>query len=188
MKTIKNVQLITWMLVALHVSGFNMNPNPNTLSQDHEAVRSNSPIEVLVKNSKGKIFYQGEIDEKDDLSGHFDITKLPAGDYVIERIYDLEIEVMPFKINEEESQVKFGITRSIYKPVIMSRGDLVYVSKPILNDNNLQIKIYNENNELIYSENIIKKGQIYDLSQVFNEDMKFVVYTDGRKYSETFKF
>ena len=189
MKTIKNVQLITWMLVALHVSGFNMNPNRAELSQATEAVSPNDPIEVLVKNSKGKIFYKGEIDQSDEISDHFDIAKLPEGDYSIERIYDLQIEVTPFKVTKKTAgEVELGKAYRIFKPVIMSRGDLVYVSKPILNDTDLQIKIYNQYNELIYSENIRKRGQIYDLSEVYNEDMRFVVVTNGRKYSETFKF
>lgn len=202
MKTIKNVQLITWMLVALHVSGFNMNPNRVELSHELEAVRTNEMVEILVRNSKGKIVYRTEIEDGQDISDYFDITHLPEGDYLMEKVYDLEIEVIPFSVTQPEFNLKvdvpasmvttgtveFGDSYRIFKPVIMSRGDLVYISKPVLTEQNLQIRIYNKFNELIYSEKIKKNGQIYDLSQVIDEDMRFDVWANGRKYSETFKF
>lgn len=189
---------MTWMLVALHVSGFNMIPNRAELSQEIEAVRTNERIEVLVKNSKGKVIYRAELADNESISDHFDIENLPAGDYTLEKNYDLEIEVSPFSVTRSEvgteasnvaaGKVEFGDAYRIYKPVIMSRGDLVYVSKPVLNDEDIRIRIYNKFNELIYSENIKKSGQIYDLSEVIDEDMRFDVWVDGRKYSETFKY
>ncbi|MBT8272151.1 MAG: hypothetical protein HKO90_10590 [Flavobacteriaceae bacterium] len=202
MKTIKNVQLITWMLVTLHLSGFNTIPDRAALSQEVETARTGKKVEVLVKNSKGKVIYRGDFEDTASITNHFDIANLPVGDYTIEKVYDFEIEVSPFKVTQPEhhldkgaktssvatGQIEFGETYRLYKPVIMSRGDRVYISKPFLDAQDVQISIYNKYNELIYSENIRKKGQIYDLSQVINEDMKFVVWANGRKYSETFKF
>ncbi|MBT8254310.1 MAG: hypothetical protein HKN00_07930 [Flavobacteriaceae bacterium] len=201
MKTIKNVQLITWMLVALHVSGFNMNPNQIESFSNQEMIQAHEKVQMQIKNSKGKVIFKGEFNRSENISDHIDLSRLPKGDYLIEKIYDLEIECQPFTVQSNfdlkieidasrvtPSSVEFGKSYRIFKPVIMSRGEFIYVSKLAFEEQDLQIKIYNKYNELIYSENVHENGKIFDFSKVHDDEMRVVVRADGRKYSEKFKF
>ena len=200
MKTIKNVQLIACMLVALYASGFNTIPNRFS-SSSVEEVYSTKKIKVVIKNAKGKVVKRGKMEATQTVQDLFELELLPMGDYIIEMIYDQKIEFLTFSVKasvehkgscdasqHSTTEVVFGDSYEIFKPVMMNRGNLIYVSKMAFEEEELEIKIYNEYNELIFTETFNNSGRVYDFSKIKNDKLKFVVMADGRKYVETFKF
>ncbi len=200
MKTIKNVQLMVLMLGALYTSGFNTIPNQTTLLST-EVVEVSKKVRVLIKNSRGKVVLRGKMKANQPLSDLFQLDHLPSGDYIIEKIYEHKIEYQIFKVEmlsdftknldadaNQPVRVVFGKTYETFKPVMMNRGNLIYVSKMAFKEEELMIKVYNERNELIFTETFKNTGRIYDFSQAKDDVLRFVVTDGHNKYTESFKF
>ena len=189
MKTIKNVQLIALVLVALNASGINMIPNPEAPMTRLEKTTNDRSITMVIKNSKGKIIYEGVSAHIGELPQDFDLTSLPNGQYSIEHENGVEINVCPFRVSAK--QVSFDKSYRIYKPVILIRDNRVYVTKMSFDKQNLELMVYNNYNELVYAEKLKNSddmGRILDFSGINNSKMEIVVKSDGRSYSKSLKF
>ncbi|NNL79391.1 MAG: hypothetical protein HKO67_02775 [Flavobacteriaceae bacterium] len=201
MKTIKKAQLIACLLGAMYASGFNMIPNQNSSLSIDVVDDASRKVKVLIKNDQGKVVMRGRIEADQSVADLFRLGNLPTGDYIIEKIYKHKIEFQTFKVEKYfdlkvdcdaaklgSSKVVFGESYETFKPVIVNRGSLVYVSKMAFEDEELEIKVYSENNTLIYTETFKNTGRIFDFSKIEDDKLKFVVLSNGNKFVETVKF
>ena len=201
MKTIKNVKLMVFLLGAMYASGFNSIPNRNSSFSIDIVDDASRKVKVLIKNAKGKVVIRGRMEADQTVSDLFRLGNLPEGDYIIEKIYKHKIEFQTFKVEKHfdikvdcdaaklgSSEVVFGESYETFKPVIINRGNLIYVSKMAFEDEELVIKVYSENNELIFTETFKNTGRIFDFSKIRDNKLKLVVTSEGQKFVETIKF
>ncbi len=188
MKTIKNLQLVTWMLIALHVSGFNVIQNEFDSHESKIELGNNDPM-LVIKNDRGEIIYRAPAAAGLEEPSDFDLRTLPDGKYVMELESNVEIKVRPFQV--QTGYVSFEKASKIFKPVVNSRDQLVYVSKLAFDNSRLKVEIYDKYHDLVFSEILKNKemnGRIYDFSGLRGDHFEVVVRTDGRVYNQILEF
>lgn len=152
-------------------------------------VKQGSVLSIIDRN--GLVLYNEAIKKSGDYSKGFDLTTLPDGDYFFELDSDLKIVVIPFKVKSEEVIFDKDAEKSIYKPVVRTKGEMVFVSKTAMAESPLSYKIYfAENRDLVHTEKIeasddIKK--VYDFSASQKGNYLFVFELNGRTYTKTVK-
>jgi hypothetical protein len=140
---------------------------------------------LSIKDHYGLILFKELIKNSGEYSKGFDLTALPDGNYYFELDKEVEIKIVPFEVLS--NMVVFDKTKesTINKPFVTFKEGRLLVSKLALENQPLEIKIYDENNYLIYSEKL-KEGQIleriYDVSKVAKGNYKIVMQSDGREF------
>ena len=143
---------------------------------------------LTIKDMHGLVLYKEAIKKDGKYTKGFDLTSLPDGKYYFELNKDVEIEVVPFKVAASIVTFDKMAETIIFKPVVYLRDDKVYVSKMSLNDEILSISILSENNEVIFTDTIVKEGtilgKIYDFSKSQKGRYTIVMKTKERRFVE----
>jgi len=193
--SIKNKLVLVAMLGTI-TSYANLMPTPSlnedikpiTLSLDN--VREGQRL--IIKSDNGTILYRESISKTGSYEKEFDLTSLPNGNYFFEVDKDYEIKVIPFSV--KESQVSFNkeMSRSIFKPVVITKDNIVTIGKLALNNETLEIELFYDSGayELIHSEEVsgIQNIQkVYKLLENVTGNYKIVCKTQGRVFVTYFK-
>lgn len=144
--------------------------------------------QLLIKDNHGIVIYKEKIKTAGTYSKGFDLTALPDGHYFFELEKDIEIKFIPFKVDSKKVILNNEET-TVYKPFITCKNNYIYLTQLALNNDALDVKIYNGNEELLYSEQIKNTKTIekaYKLSKKGN--YKMVLTSNGRTYYEYIKF
>ena len=148
---------------------------------------------LIIKSEEGTIVYKELLDKSGTYRKEFDLTSLPNGRYYSELDKDLEIQIIPFIVQNTKVNFKKENTRSIYKPIVTTKENVVSINKLALNLEPLEINIYYDsgNHELIHTEKIKDKNNIqrvYRLLKSVNGKYKVVCTTQGRTFTTFFEF
>ncbi|MDA7558943.1 hypothetical protein N8768_07260 [Flavobacteriaceae bacterium] len=148
---------------------------------------------LIIKSKEGTIIYKELLDKSGTYRKEFDLTSLPNGHYYFELDKDLEIQIIPFNVQNTKVNFKKENAQSIFKPIVTTRENVVSINKLSLNLEPLEINIYynSGNNELIHTEKIKDKNNIqrvYRLLKSENGKYKIVCTTQGRTFTTFFEF
>ncbi len=147
---------------------------------------------LTIKDTNGLILYKEAIQLNGTYTKGFDLTSLPDGNYYFEMDKDVEVKIIPFKVASSVVTFDKDSEASIFKPVVfVSNKKYVHVSKTAVNSGDLNIEIFAENGDSVYSEKIQKEGdilgKIYDFSTSEKGIYTFVMKTDGRRFVQNLK-
>jgi len=152
-------------------------------------VKQGSVLTIIDGN--GLVLYNEAIKKTGDYSKGFDLTTLPDGEYFFELDADLKIIVIPFNVKANEVIFDKEAEKSIYKPVVRAKDQMVYVSKAAMDESPLSYKIYfADNHDLVYSEKFEADDEIkkaYDFSASKKGSYLFVFESNGRRYTKAVK-
>ena len=146
---------------------------------------------LSIKDMNGLVLYRETIEENGKYAKGFDLTSLPDGDYYFEMNKDVEISIIPFKV--DSSVVTFDKTAEtkIFKPVVFVNKKKVHISKISLESEVLRVKIFSENSKLVYSGSIKVKGDVFGKTYDFSTSLKgrytIVITSKGRTFVEKIK-
>ena len=145
---------------------------------------------LLIKDHYGMVLFKELIENSGEYSKGFDLTALPNGNYYFELDKEVEIKIIPFVVLSNVVTFEKAKETTINKPFVSFKGGRLLVSKLALENQPLDIKIYNKDSYLIYSEKLMDGKileRIYDVSKVEKGHYKIVMTSDGRKFVEKFE-
>lgn len=144
--------------------------------------------QVVIKDLSGIILYKEEIKNAGTYSKGFDLSSLPTGYYVFEYEKDFEIKLYPFKVNMTGVVFDKNNETVFHKPYVTSKDNYIYLNKLSLNDEPLNVKIYDiDGEQLIFSEKVENTKAIqkaYKLEGKTNGEYRIVLTSNGREYNE----
>ena len=143
---------------------------------------------LTIKNANGLTVYNTEIQTSGDYSKNFDLSALDNGFYRAELNKDFEILVRNFKVENGLVTYFNKDSETVFKPVVRTEGDLLYISKIAFNHKPLNVVIYYKNeiilSETLKGEDILKR--VYKLSENQMGDYTIVINSDERMYVKNF--
>tara|TARA_R110001583_G_scaffold8413_6_gene40206 strand:+ start:2314 stop:2904 length:591 start_codon:yes stop_codon:yes gene_type:complete len=146
-------------------------------------------VEVSVKDSNGEIIYS-EKSENFDISKKYDLKLLPKGSYFMEIESPTKIKVIPFKVLFKTIDLKEEDEVTYYKPTVRKEGTDVFISKLALNNENLEIFLYDVDSNILFTEklegNAILKRKL-NLMNLNSGDYNLVLRSNGKIFYETIK-
>ena len=144
---------------------------------------------LLIKDKNSLVLYKELIERSGKYTRGFDLTALPDGSYYFELDKEVEINITPFVVKSNVVTFNKSEQHTINKPFVTIKKGRIMVSKLALENQPLEIKIYDENSYLIYSDKL-ENGQIleriYDVSKVTKGNYKIIMKSDGREFVKHF--
>lgn len=149
----------------------------------------NKGSHISVSDSSGEVIYRGLVKYNGNLTTLFDFTNLKNGKYKVEITRDYEIEINTIEVKNSEVKFLSDLQRTIHKPVFRSQDAKLLISKLALNDSEMNIELYFED-DLIHTETV--KGdkilnRVYKLDQTLKGNYTAIIRSDGRVFVEDFR-
>ena len=144
--------------------------------------------DLTIKNEKGETVYSKEIKVSGNYSQLFNFSSLENGLYTAELHKDFEININRFIMkNGLVSYFEKNIEK-IFKPMIRTEKNLLYISKLTFNKESLDILIYYKD-EVVMNETIKGDGmlnRIYKLSESRKGNYKIIINSENRIFKKEF--
>lgn len=146
-------------------------------------------VEVTVKSSNGEIIYS-EKSENLNLSKKYDLKNLPIGSYVMEIESQTKVKLIPFNVLTKSIELNEKKENVYYKPIVRKEGSSVFISKLALNNEALEILLYDLNSNKLFSErlegNAILERKL-NLLNLESGDYSLILRSGGKTFYETIK-
>lgn len=146
---------------------------------------------LTIKDENGLVLYNESIEQSGDYSKGFDLSSLPNGDYFFELNSELKLVVIPFNVDASEVVLDKGSEESIYKPAVVTKENMVYVSRTAIDESPLSCKIYYADNyDLVHRAKFEEMEEVktaYDFSTAKKGNYVFVFESKGRKFTKNVK-
>lgn len=146
-------------------------------------------VEVTVKSSNGEIIYS-EKSENLNLSKKYDLKNLPIGSYVMEIESQTKVKLIPFNVLTKSIELNEKKENVYYKPIVRKEGSAVFISKLALNNEALEILLYDLNSNKLFSErlegNAILERKL-NLLNLESGDYSLILRSGGKTFYETIK-
>lgn len=194
-KTIKNFAVVALMFGTLVSYANNKtNTTETTVGKNIVKVEFKNVKEghiLNIKNDNGEVVYKKEVEKSGTFSKIFNLSALENGNYSAELVKDFEIEIKNFEVKNGLVTFFDSNSEKIFKPVIRSEGNLIYVSKIEFNNKPLEVDIY-YNDEIVLSETLKGNGneilkRAYKLSDSKSGDYTIVINSNNRYYTKRFR-
>lgn len=154
-----------------------------TLSGDSDV------FEISVRDNYGVLLHKENL-QSDNNSKKYDLANLPNGNYFMEIESSTKIKVIPFKVSAKSVVLKNDDEIIHFKPTIRKTEDIVYVSMLALNNEKLEVLLYDMNNNLLYSETLQDKEIIerkLNLMNLKSGSYSMILRSNGKAFYETIK-
>ena len=143
------------------------------------SIFSKDGVEVFAENIKSK---DGKI------SRSYDLNALPNGTYYLETETKTKVDRREITLFGTTATVSEKILTETYKPVMFSKDGLVTIS--ILNSDKtpVEIKMFDENNNELYSETVTGEQSLakrFDINKTTAKKITFVMSYNNKTFVET---
>ena len=191
MKTLKKITLVALMLGTL-IGYANEDKNTadnkakRTVKVEFKNVKKGQTL--TIKDNQGTAFYNSEIKNAGNYSRTFDFSALEDGIYSAELNKDFEIHIKEFYVKNGLVTFLNNNNEKVFKPVIRTKDNLLYISKLDFNQEPLKVTIY-YNDNVILSETVEGKEhlkRVYKLSENEVGNYKVIINTEDRSFVKDF--
>jgi hypothetical protein len=183
----KNLILVTAFILAsflqMIASDAPKSATLDVVSNEKSIVLNSSTVSEETKtftitDQSGAILFT-DIIEKNKKRVKYDLKRLPNGDYSIKIAGNNSIEFYQATISDND--VSLTNAKTYFRPAIQQSENNIVVSSINLNDEDLQVSIYDSSHELIYKSNEQRTGNFqktYNLKQLAEGEYNVIVSTD----------
>jgi len=143
-------------------------------------------LKINIKDSFGFVLYNDTYTGV-EFTRKFDLTSLPNGNYYFEIEGQTKIKVIPFAVILNNVDFQKEEETIFFKPIVRFKDNVVYISKLALKNEKMIIKIYDDNSNLIYTEDLM--GKLYldrklNLSMLESGSYNLVLKSEGKIFKE----
>ena len=144
---------------------------------------------ITLKNNNGNTIYNQEILNAGKYSRIFNLAALENGTYTAELNKNYEVIVKPFTVKEGTISFKTTEEYTIFKPVIRTENNLLYITKINLNEEPVKVSLYYEN-EVIYTNTFTETpvvNKVFRFLENESGNYRVVINGDNKSFVEEFK-
>lgn len=147
---------------------------------------SDGDLQISIIDTYGEVLHFEKF-EGSYFSQKYDFNTLPIGDYYFEIEGQTKISLMPFNVTSKGVEFKNEVKETYYKPVVRQEGDLVFITKVVLNDENLTIVLYDQDSNALYKEELIgdvNLGKTLNVEKLKTGFYKLLLKSDGKVFEQ----
>ena len=147
---------------------------------------SDGDLQISIKDTYGEVLHIEEF-EGSSFYQKYDLNTLPVGDYYFEIEGQTKINKMPFKVTSKGIEFQNEINSTYYKPTIRQEGDLVFITKVALTDENLTIVLYDHDSNTLYKEelnNNVELGKTLNLVKLKAGSYNLLLKSGGKVFEQ----
>lgn len=146
--------------------------------------------QILIRDIQNYLLYTFNVEQTGQFHKMFDFTSLPDGEYFFELNENQVIQIKPFSIINGKVTFNNDKNHTIFKPVIAPKESKVILSWLSLKNEPFEVKIYDNENLLLYTENIAKERDIkrvFDMSQINQKNFWFTIKAGDKVFTKQIK-
>lgn len=153
------------------------------------ALNESNKVMLSIYNLDNELIHQEKVNSKGSINRTYDLNALPQGIYFLVAESDAKIAKYKISVIGETAVLGTKAVSEVYKPVLINNAGLVTVSFNNTYMSPVSIKIFNESEELVYSESLLDQKNIemiFDIKKLPFETYSFIVsYDDDRLFEKT---
>jgi hypothetical protein len=202
MKKLIKILTVVFAIFIANTNGFSTDPFP-TVRVTSMGIRNfaiyidnfnSKRIKLSLRDTRGFVLYNKNIKSEGTYAKKYDLNNLPKGRYKLDLEDGINSRSYTIVLSDSELTVLDNYNlivstqdnKTSFKPFMSQRGDILdlMVFSPELAKH--EIRIYNQQNEIIFSEVEDKKLNIerqYDFSLLESGLYNFVVLSQGHRYN-----
>lgn len=151
----------------------------------------NDNTQLVMKNKNGQVLYEETIANKESYYKAFNAELLTEGNYYVS--VEDAVSVKTVLIALENGKLEFDPTKIVdrFKPMIMTKGSILYVNYFSPDKSPLAVSIYDKNGQLVYEEELTGKttmGKGFDFSKSPKGEYTIALESNGKYYSHQVSF
>lgn len=172
----------------VYANGNNNSPSVNPAKNMQVSFDNvNADSKLYIKDSEGHILYSENILSEGKYNRGFDVSAFPSSDYYFEVDKEAFISIYPFTVVDDFVEFHEERVSSIVKPVLILENSRVKLMRNLDEDQSINVEIYYEGRNLVYSETIKNDGMIgkvFDFSGSASGEYLFSINYENRNHSE----
>jgi len=140
---------------------------------------------LKIKDETGVILHKERINNSENSSKTFDLSKLPDATYYFELDNADEIRIIPVVVENQTIKRLKSEETTIAKPNVKTNGEMVQISQNSDKAQDLNITIYYEGREVAFEEslkNVKNLKRNYDFSSSLEGDYTIIVDSKGKSF------
>ncbi len=143
-----------------------------------------SAIMITIEDNNGNVMYSEKI-EKPHANRQYNLSKMNDGEYTISIENKQKVAVQKVKIKRDEILVEATIEET-FKPIFITNGN-VWAIQALSLAKNAVVKIYDEDNNIVFSEKIEKPTveRKYNVTKLSTGNYEIVYSISGHTYSQS---
>lgn len=152
-------------------------------------ISETNKLDLSIYDAEGKMIYSENVDSQTVINRTYDLKALPEGIYFL--VAESEYKISKYKISIVGATAKL-LETSIsdeLKPVFTEQGGLLKLSFLNLDKSPTRIKIYDQEDTLVYDSGKLMDqnvAKVFDVYNFQNEDYTFVVTNNNSTFTKRF--
>ncbi|WP_299523350.1 DUF3244 domain-containing protein [uncultured Lutibacter sp.] len=146
-------------------------------------------LKININDSFGYVLYN-DIYKGASFTRKFDLTSLPNGSYYFEIEGQTRISRIPFNVNSTNVDFLKDEESVFFKPIVRMQDNTILISKITLNNEKLNLELYDEDLNLLYTEELVGDIQLQrglNISKLMVGEYKLVMNSEKRKFEQKVK-
>ena len=142
---------------------------------------------LTIQDTNGVTLYKELIEIEGTYKKGFDLTSLPNGDYFFELQKALEVQTIPFTVNNKLVVFNKAEKSTTFLPYTRLKNNMLFVTKLAPNNEALKISLYMENTsgfELIHTEEVEGIQSIEKVYKLQKGNYKIVFNSNKKEYTK----
>ncbi|WP_051199894.1 T9SS type A sorting domain-containing protein [Flavobacterium subsaxonicum] len=152
-------------------------------------INDTKSVHVSIYNTDGVVIFDETPKGKDGkISRTYDLTAFPDGTYFLETETGAKVARHTITLSGKSAKVEEKTVAEIYKPVLVNKNGLVTVSILNAEKSPIQIKMYDDNNNEVYSETVtgeLSLAKKFDINKTSAKNFTFVMTYNNKTFVET---
>lgn len=191
----KKILKFSLVLVAL-LSAVNVSALENEFSLDVKkgqgktvsfALYEANKVVLSIYDLDNILIHEENVISRGNINRTYDLKALPEGTYFLLAESDAKIAKYEISVIGETAVMATKPTSEVYKPVLINKEGVVYFSISNESKAPVDIKIYDESKDLVYSSSFVDKQNIqqsFDIKKLPFENYTFIMSYDNDKFFE----
>ncbi|WP_443944115.1 hypothetical protein ACJVDH_14485 [Pedobacter sp. AW1-32] len=145
-------------------------------------------VNLSLVASDNEVVFQEQIHADAATSRVYDLNALPDGNYFLKLESDSTLTEYKVAIKDGETIVSDPSVRETFKPVLKRVGDEIVLEVENKNQEPIEVQIYNEYNDGMYTDVFKNKSKFtkkFNVSQTDAESLTFIVKVAKQRYVKT---
>ncbi|SFA47083.1 hypothetical protein SAMN04488511_106141 [Pedobacter suwonensis] len=145
-------------------------------------------INLSLIDAYDEVLFEESIHAPAASSKIYDLNELPDGKYTLKAESDVKVAKYNIVIKNGEAIVSEPKISNIFKPVYTKKDQVITLNLENLENNPVEVSVYNEYNDVVYNEVFKDKSQLvkkFNISKTDSKELTFVVKYNDDSFVKT---
>jgi hypothetical protein len=179
------VAVLTAMTTSASEKEFSLNVKKGEGKKVTFALNESNKVVLSIYDLDNKLIHKENVNSKGSINRTYDLKALPEGTYFLVAESDAKIVKYEISVIGETAVLATKAVSEVYKPVLINNKGIVNLSMYNAYMSPVKVEIFNESDELVYSESIEDQQNIemvFDIKNLPFENYSFVMSYDNDKF------